>query len=127
MLFVDDWGWAGVLYGFLPEYRYPLAYDPATLYGASPERFWIWAHASDDGAFCDQPDLGDCPQARSRPEDVARALHAFGAEWVIARGEKGDHDLLHVVEASPDWFEPGARADAVEQHFTVWHLKRSAP
>ena len=124
MLFVDDWGWASVLYGVLPDYRYPLAYDSSTLYAASPSRFWIWEHASAEGAFCDQPSLDACPDARSSPDDVARAMQAFGAEWVVTRGDKGPHDLLHVVQGAPERFELVTRADATQQRFTVWHRRR---
>jgi hypothetical protein len=125
LIFVDDWGWAGVLYGFLPEYRYPLAYDPATLYAASPERFWIWEHASADGAYCPHRDLAECPAADPGPAGVALAMQAFGAEWVVTRGYKGPHDLRQVVDHAPDWFEAVAQAAAAQSTFTLWHLKRS--
>src|SRR5204863_1305462 len=58
VLFTDDPFVTEILISYLPEYRYIVAYDPAVLYLAGPERFWRWHHAAAEGSYCELPSCG---------------------------------------------------------------------
>lgn len=127
MLFVNDWSLSSVLYGFLPEYRYPLAYDPSLLYGASPPLFWTWLHAVFNGAYCPKRDLATCTDTAPGASGVAQAVRAFDSEWVVTVTLTAPCELIDVLKRSPETFEQVATQSGGRETLTLWHLKPSLP
>ncbi len=86
LIFTDDPFVTEVLLSVLPEYRYIVAYDPALLWIASPERFWQWHHAAVEGIDCSSP---RCPPQPPSGAAVARALRNFGTRWAVTSMPRG--------------------------------------
>ena len=126
MIFVDDWGAGSILYGFLPDYRYNIAYDQAMLYVGSPELFWTWSHVIDDGVYCAHRELADCPGASFGVGDAQKALDAFGAQWVVTRQPARPRSLRRLLEGAPDEFELRLHEKNSAEDFALWHRKPAA-
>lgn len=120
MIFTDSPFTTEVLWSSLPEYRFIVAYDPALLYLASPERYWRWYHAVAQGAncgalHCANPDVG--------PGAAARALRSFDASWAITSEPRGGVGLQETLGSAPDRFELIDFVPGADNGLYLWRLK----
>jgi hypothetical protein len=94
LLFTDDPFVTEVLLSVLPEYQYIVAYDPALLWLASPERFWQWHHAATEAIDCS---ARQCPPQRPSGAAVAKVLRDFGTRWAITSMPRGRRSMQEVM------------------------------
>jgi hypothetical protein len=120
LLFGDDLFLTGVLYAFLPEYKYVAAYDPSLLYFGNRRLFWIWHHVVVEGVDCDGV---ACPGAAPGPDEIAAAVHSFGTDWVITSYPQAIYSMQRVMLVSPQRFELIAHVPGPVTGLYLWHVK----
>jgi hypothetical protein len=120
IIFTDDLFETGVLYSYMPEYKYLIAYDPSVLYGANPGRFWSWHHAVVDGIACDQP---ECPGEHPSPDAVAAVIASFNAEWVITSYPQSRFSMQSLLGHSPALFQYVAHVPGPVVGLYLWRLR----
>jgi hypothetical protein len=120
LLFTDDPFDTGVLYSYLPEYQYIVAYDPSLLYFAHRQLFWLWHHAIVEGVWCDQP---SCSPQRPSGQAIAGAIEAFGTHWAITTYPPGVFSMQTVMLDSPERFELLAQEPGDWEGLYLWRVR----
>jgi hypothetical protein len=119
LLVTEDSILSGVLWSFLPGYRYLGAYDSAFLYAAHPKLFWRWAHLRLEGIDCDEE---HCPHAPASAQAISDVVHAFGSEYLVSFYLHPGFSILPTLYQHPERFQLLAAVPAYRGKMTLWRV-----
>ncbi len=120
MIVTEDLIQSGVLWSYVPEYRFPCAYDPSLLYLANEQLFWRWYHAVAEGRECADR---ECVKGSASAEAVAKAVEAFGSEWFFSFYPRTGFTVLQLLARDRDRFELVGTAPSNVGRLSLWHVK----
>jgi hypothetical protein len=101
VIFTDDPFVTEVLFSYLPEYKYIVAWDPAVLHTASPEDFWRWHHCVAEGKYCD---TRNCESSPGDAVSINRVMMSFSSRFAITSYPRGVRSMQELMGADPEGF-----------------------